>query len=457
MAMPPRGPTASPAAVARPVSGRTPIAATTTSAGSRSPVESVTSSSPIAVDRRAQVERDPGAPDAAVDGLHHLGVEGRHDLVRGLDDSRRHAAVDQVLGHLQADEPAADDDGRPRVPRRPRPWRPCPRRCAARARARCPGSGGRTGRGAGREDQRVVAELLLEPGREVAHDDDAPVALDADRLVAHAHVEPEAGRQRLRGLEQQRVAPLDDAAHVVRQPAVRERDVAAALDDGDPGRLVEAAKPGRRGHPARDPSDDDDVHHLHPTGCGRRCRGPLGPCSAGNSHACASRQAWPSHAVGVPGSPTMQRHLPGASLSSTDAAGGGRAAPARRHSRAVSARQASDSRTDDGRPVADLDRDRLEGGDRGVNRAVLGDAPQRLEPIAARPVRQANDDPQVHEARWILRLVECDSRPRVRCRRSRPDRSSWRHTPRRTSPVMRRTAGAGSALDPGRPSRAAHR
>ena len=49
MAMPPRGPAARPAAVARPVSGRTPIAATTTSAGSRSPVERVTSSSPIAV------------------------------------------------------------------------------------------------------------------------------------------------------------------------------------------------------------------------------------------------------------------------------------------------------------------------------------------------------------------------------------------------------------------------
>ena len=41
----------------------------------------------------------------------HLGVERWHHLRQLLDDRDRKTAMEQVLGHLQADEAAADDHG----------------------------------------------------------------------------------------------------------------------------------------------------------------------------------------------------------------------------------------------------------------------------------------------------------------------------------------------------------
>ena len=83
--------------------------------------------------------------------------------------------------------------------------------------------------------------------------------------------EREARAQRLGGLQQQLVAVLDDAAHVVRQPAVGERHVAAALQDDDLRVLVQPTKPGRRAHPAGDTPNNHDSHAASIYPPGYRC------------------------------------------------------------------------------------------------------------------------------------------------------------------------------------------
>ena len=196
-----------------------------------------------------------------VDGFHHLGVERGDHLGGRFDERGGNPAVDEVLGHLDADEAAAHDDRCPRLvegtdhrvgildgAQRERPLDARDGRLD-RTRAR-------------REDERVVREFLLGPGLLRSNDDDATVAIDADRLVEDADVDPEPRGQRRRGLQQEGGPPLDDTADVVRQAAVRERDMAASLDDGDPGRLIEPAKPGRGRHPTRNPADDDDVQRA---------------------------------------------------------------------------------------------------------------------------------------------------------------------------------------------------
>lgn len=72
-----------------------------------------------------------------------------------------------------------------------------------------------------------------------------------------ADVDVEAVLQRRRGLEQQRCALRDHAADVVRQAAVRERDVAGGLQDDDLAILVVTTNTGRRRHTAGGTTNDD--------------------------------------------------------------------------------------------------------------------------------------------------------------------------------------------------------
>ena len=51
----------------------------------------------------------------ALDEAGTLRVERRHDLIEHLDDGHLESAVDQVLGHLQADVSAAHHHGLPRL------------------------------------------------------------------------------------------------------------------------------------------------------------------------------------------------------------------------------------------------------------------------------------------------------------------------------------------------------
>ena len=60
--------------------------------------------------RRRQVQRDPVGAQVVLHRGGELLVQRRHDLVGHLDDLDRQPALVQVLGHLQADVPGADDD-----------------------------------------------------------------------------------------------------------------------------------------------------------------------------------------------------------------------------------------------------------------------------------------------------------------------------------------------------------
>lgn len=114
----------------------------------------------------------------------------------------------------------------------------------------------------------VVGQLEVVARVEVADGDGVAGPVDGEHLVVHPDVEGEAVVQRLRGLQQQVGALLDDAAHVVRQTAVGVGHVAAAFEHGDLGVLGQAAQAGRRAHAAGDTPDDDDSHdaQLYPVG-----------------------------------------------------------------------------------------------------------------------------------------------------------------------------------------------
>ncbi len=137
---------------------------------------------------------DAALAEGVVHGRGHLGVERGHHLGQGLDERDLQALVDEVLGDLDADEAAADDDG-----------------------GLLTANGGDHGVGvldvaqgegaldagdrwahrarAGGEDHLVIRQFLGRPGGEVAHVDDLVLAVDARGLGGDAHVEAEAGGQ----------------------------------------------------------------------------------------------------------------------------------------------------------------------------------------------------------------------------------------------------------------------
>ena len=182
-------PSASPASRARPVSGRTPIARMTRSAGSRAPLSVSDDERPVRRRprsprgrRRAAASRPsrevlarPGAAISGIERRHHL----RQLLERRVTASPRWT---QVLRHLEADEAAADDDGAPRC-----------RSSIQRADAPRVGDGAHDEdagqvdarqrrpdrRRARREHERVVALVALGAARELAHPDRAGGAVDA--------------------------------------------------------------------------------------------------------------------------------------------------------------------------------------------------------------------------------------------------------------------------------------
>ena len=99
-----------------PVSGRTPMARMTRSAVRRAPRlgDADDAPSPSRLEARepvAEVQRSrPASTRCSAHGLRHLGVERRHHLRQLLEHRHREPAVRQVLGHLEPDEPAADDE-----------------------------------------------------------------------------------------------------------------------------------------------------------------------------------------------------------------------------------------------------------------------------------------------------------------------------------------------------------
>ena len=103
----------SPAARASSLSGRTPMARMTMSAGSARPLACGPEALPVLLEGRdsaAQVDAHVLRLQALPHRLGHLRIERWHELVRHLDDRHLETAAREVLRHLQADEAAADDD-----------------------------------------------------------------------------------------------------------------------------------------------------------------------------------------------------------------------------------------------------------------------------------------------------------------------------------------------------------
>ena len=106
----------------------------------------------------------------------------------------------------------------------------------------------------------VVGERVGLAGLSVGDLDSAGARVDRRDLGVDAHVEVERSLEGLRGVEEELGGVFDLAADVVREPAVREGHVLAALQHDDLGALVAPAQARRRAHATRDSSDNYNSH-----------------------------------------------------------------------------------------------------------------------------------------------------------------------------------------------------
>ena len=265
-AIPPWGPRASPAISASRTSGRTPMAATTSSAGDvaavgqHDAVLGVTSATPTPVTTRTSLRSNSAATSTAISGSSGVRTwSANSTTVVAIPRWARFSAVSS-------------------------PTKPAPMTTALRGRVLAspssssasstvrstrtlskPGSGGRTGAAPGLSTERVVGQLRRRLGRRRrsgTDGDGVALRVDAHHLGAHPHVEPETLEETLGRLEQQIVLVLDHAADEVGQPAVGIGHVPRAFDHHDGGRLVEASQPGGGRHATGYTTDDDDAANL---------------------------------------------------------------------------------------------------------------------------------------------------------------------------------------------------
>ena len=106
----------------------------------------------------------------------------------------------------------------------------------------------------------VVGERVSLAGLSVRDLDAAGAGVDRRDLGVDAHVEVERNLEGLRGVKEELGGVFDLATDVVREPAVREGHVLAALQHDDLGALVAPAQARRRAHASRDSSDDYYSH-----------------------------------------------------------------------------------------------------------------------------------------------------------------------------------------------------
>ena len=176
-----------------------------------------------------------------------------------LDEVGFEASLCEGFGGLDADEPGAEDDG-------------------ARARGLAQGEGivdraqcvyargveavdrGPAREGSRGKDQVIIGERVGLAGLRVRDLDGVRAGVDRGGLGVDAHVEVERRLERLRGVEEEFGGVFDLAADVVRESAVREGHVLAALQHDDLGTLVAPAQASRRAHATGDSSDDYNSH-----------------------------------------------------------------------------------------------------------------------------------------------------------------------------------------------------
>ena len=114
--------------------------------------------------------------------------------------------------------------------------------------------------GSGAQHELVVGLAVGAPLLVVSNLDLLGVPIDADDLLPGAHVQGEALAEAFWCLQQQAVPFRDLPADVVRQPAVRERDVVVALEDDDLGRLVQPSQAGSSRGTCRNSTHDHSLH-----------------------------------------------------------------------------------------------------------------------------------------------------------------------------------------------------
>ena len=187
--------------------------------------------------RRAQPQVHLVGDDVVAQDPGHLRVQPRHQPLGPLDHGGGQPAVPERLGELQADVAAADDDraGGALVELGDDPvhvgdvaQHVHPRVIRSRDR--------RPDRLGPRAQHELVVGLPVGPPLiQVAHLDFPGVAVDADHVLPGPHIQRQALGQALRGLQQQAVPVRDDSPDVIRQAAVRERDVVVPLEHDDLG------------------------------------------------------------------------------------------------------------------------------------------------------------------------------------------------------------------------------
>ena len=222
---------------------------------------------PDRLGRTAQTDVDAVGRDVKVENPRHLRVQPRHQTVCPLDDRGVEASGTEGLCHFQADVAASDDDG--------------PSRAGIEltddaihvgdvaqdvdSRVVGPGNGWPDGLGPGAQDQLVVGLAVGPPSLGLVYLDLLGHRVDADHLVAGAHLEGQRGGQALRRLEQQAVAIGNLTADVVRKAAVGEGDVTAPLKNHDLGRVVEPSYPGTGRRTRGYSSHNHDLHGGSPS------------------------------------------------------------------------------------------------------------------------------------------------------------------------------------------------
>ncbi len=180
--------------------------------------------------------------------IGHLRIKRRHNLMRKFDDGHIHPAVRQVFGHLQTDEPAADNHGLLRMPRIDPFADPAAvgdgaqSKDARQVRARPARTDRRSPR---RQHQLIVGFVVLAPGNVIANRKGARFAVNGDGLMPRAHLDVEPLlEQRGRG-QQQLGLVVDHIAHIVGQAAVCKRDVGPAIEKQNLRFLIKAPQARR--------------------------------------------------------------------------------------------------------------------------------------------------------------------------------------------------------------------
>ena len=214
-------------------------------------------------DRVAEFEADALVADLAVEHLRHLEVKGCHDLVHRLEDGDVDAGFLQVFSHFEADEPAADHDGRfdllfvdhgaEQIGVRDGPEGMDPR--GVDARDRWP-----QGRRSGRKDQFVVAFRVIFVRIAVVDRDGLVHAVDRRDLVMGPDIDAETVSHLLRRGDEQGVSRADDIADMVRQSAVGIGDVVTPFEHDDLRVFIESAKSGSTTGTSGDAADNDNFH-----------------------------------------------------------------------------------------------------------------------------------------------------------------------------------------------------